>query len=284
MKKYSFAFLMLIATMSMAFFACTPSKSGKHIGLQLYSLRDDMQKDPVITLAEVGKMGYASVEAAGYSDGMFYGMKPADFKALVEKNNMTFRSSHTGRAVPDSASWQATMEWWDACIAAHVEAGVSYIVQPFMDSVGYTSLAGVQRYCDYFNAVGEKCLAKGIRFGYHNHDAEFSEVEGQVIYDYMLQHTDSSKVFFQLDLYWIYRGGKNAVDYFTLYPGRFPLWHVKDEKELGASGKIDFKPIYENAALAGLEYAIVEQEEYTTTPLEGVKQSLEFMLNADYVK
>jgi sugar phosphate isomerase/epimerase len=252
--------------------------------LQLYSVREEMQKDPVKTIEALGKTGYTLVEAADYSHGKFYGMSPADFKALVEKNNMRFVSSHTGLPVPDSATWETSMAWWDTCINAHVEAGVSYIVQPFMDSVGYASLAGLQRYCDYFNTVGKKCLDKGIRFGYHNHEAEFHELEGQTIYDYMLQHTDPSKVFFQLDLYWIYMGGKNTIDYFTRYPGRFILWHVKDEKELGASGTMDFKTLFENAALAGMKYPIVEQEEYTTTSMEGVQKSLDYLLKADFVK
>lgn len=285
MKKYSVLYTLLIIIMLfVGYYGCKNTYNKKSIGLQLYSVREDMQKDPVKTIEAVGKMGYTFVEAAGYNDGKFYGMQPAEFKSLVEKNKMTFLSSHTGIPLPDSASWNTAMEWWDRCIAAHAEAGVRYIVQPFMDSIGYASLEGLSRYCDYFNIVGKKCNEHGIKFGFHNHIKEFDEIEGQTIYDFMLQHTDSSLVFFQVDLLWIYEGGKNVIDYFNRYPGRFALWHVKDEKELGESGKIDFKPIFENATIAGLEYPVVEQEEFTTTPLEGVKKSLEFLLKADYVK
>jgi len=105
-----------------------------------------------------------------------------------------------------------------------------------------------------------------------------------VIYDYMLQHTDSNLVVFEMDLYWLQEGGGNILNYFTNYPKRFPLWHVKDDKELGASGKMDFKAIFENAALSGMKYPIVEQEEYTTTPIEGVKMSFDFLNTADFVK
>jgi sugar phosphate isomerase/epimerase len=162
--------------------------------------------------------------------------------------------------------------------------GAKYIVQPSMDSVAYQSLEGLQRYCDYFNAVGEKCLAQGIRFGYHNHSQEFKTLEGQVIYDYMLQHTDSSKVFFQLDLYWIQEGGANAVEYFNKYPKRFISWHVKDEMEIGASGKMDFSNLFANAEASGMKYYVVEQEAFTTTPFEGVKKSFDFLDTAEYVK
>jgi sugar phosphate isomerase/epimerase len=262
-----------------------PQKPAKELGIQLYSVRDDMQKDPRGTVKQIGAMGYSFVEAAGYGDGKFYGMEPAAFKALVDSSGMVFLASHTGQAVPDSANWEKTMAWWDQAIAAHKAAGVTYIVQPWMDSIGYQSLAGVQRYCDYFNAVGEKCNAAGIRFGYHNHSGEFAEVEGQTIYDYMLKNTDPAKVMFEMDLYWITEGGKNPVDYFNAYPGRFELWHVKDKAEIGGQeSKMDFKPIFENAAKAGVKKYIVEIEEYHFSPIESAQKSLEFLMKADYVK
>jgi sugar phosphate isomerase/epimerase len=285
MNKIKFNYLMLFFVAA-AFlpFSCKMGTTKKNIGLQLYSLRDSMKTNPVKTVEAVGKIGYAFVEPAGFSDGKFYGMAPADFKSLIEKNGMVTISSHTGQAVPDSAHWESTMAWWDACIAAHAEIGTKYIIQPFMDSIGYQSIAGLQRYCDYFNAVGEKCSAKGIKFGYHNHSEEFKQVEGQVIYDYMLTHTDSSKVTFEMDLYWAQQGGADIIAYFNKYPKRFQLWHVKDVKEVGASGTMDFKTIFENTKLAGMKYPIVECEEYTKTPFEGVTQSFEFLNKADYVK
>jgi sugar phosphate isomerase/epimerase len=242
-----------------------------------------MKTDAKGTIEKVGAMGYQFVEAAGYGDGKFYGMEPADFKALCDANKLNFFASHCGQAVPDSAGWATSMAWWDTCIAAHKTAGVKYIVQPFMDKVGYESIAGIQRYCDYFNAVGEKCNAAGIRFGYHNHDGEFKEVEGQIIYDYMLKNTDPAKVMFEMDLFWITKGGKNPVDYFNAYPGRFELWHVKDQAEVGA-GPMDFKPIFENAEKSGMKKIVVEVEEYNFTPIESVQKSLEFLQNAEFVK
>ncbi len=281
----SLTFIALAVFVSGGIVSCTAPKPSKEVGLQLWSVRDDMKTDAKGTIQKVGAMGYKLIEAAGYADGKFYGIEPADFKALVDASGMNFFASHCGQAVPDSAGWEASMAWWDTCIAAHKAAGVKYIVQPFMDKVGYESLAGVQRYCDYFNAVGEKCNAAGIRFGYHNHDAEFKDVEGQTIYDYMLKNTDPAKVIFEMDLYWITVGGKNPVDYFNAYPGRFELWHVKDKAELGGAGSImDFNPIFENAEKSGMKKYIVEVEEYNFPPIESVQKSLEFLQNAEYVK
>ncbi|MGM0376740.1 MAG: sugar phosphate isomerase/epimerase family protein [Bacteroidota bacterium] len=282
MKKVMIPLVLLF--LGTTFSMCSTEEESKEIGLQLYSVRDAMQEAPKETVKEVGEMGYTFVEAAGYADGKFYGMEPEEFTTLVEESGMKFLSSHTGQDLPDSASWDETMEWWDECIEAHAKAGVQYIVQPWMGDEGYDSLEGLQKYCEYFEAVGEKCREAGIVFGYHNHDQEFSELEGQVIYDYMLKNTDPEKVFFQIDLYWIHEGGKNVVDYFTNYPGRFPLWHVKDEKEVGESGEIDFEAAFDHAEMAGLDYIVVEVEEYDYDPLESVRMSREYLQNADFVE
>ena len=257
----------------------------KVIGLQLYSVRDSMAVSPQRTIEAVAKMGYKYVEAAGYNDGLFYGMTPVAFKALLKANKLYMPSSHTGQALPDAAKWDETMAWWDKCITAHIAVGAKYIIQPFMDNVGFESLAGTKRYCDYFNAVGAKCKARGILFGYHNHDSEFKDIDGTTVYDYMLQNTDPSKVFFQLDLWWIHVSGKKALDYFNKYPGRFLFYHVKDEEEVGASGKIDFKPYFDNAKKAGTKFFIVEAEKSSVgNSLESAKKSLDFLMKAQYVK
>jgi sugar phosphate isomerase/epimerase len=148
-----------------------------------------------------------------------------------------------------------------------------------------SSLDGLKRYCEYFNAVGEKCNEAGIRFGYHNHDNEFKTVlEGKPVYDWMLELTDPEKVMFQLDLYWIVEGGKNPVDYFNNYSGRFELWHIKDKEEVGASGNMDFESMFAAQKKSGFKYGIVEVEEYNFEPIESCRKSLEWLNNTDYIK
>jgi sugar phosphate isomerase/epimerase len=286
-KKTSFYRLFTFLLTSVLIFSvmnsCTEKKD-KYIGLQLWSVRDHMKTDLDSTIMKIGDIGYSFVEAAGYNDGKFYGMEPAAFTSLVKENGMDFLSSHTGQALPDSGSLDGIMAWWDKTIEAHKAAGVKYIVQPFMGQDAYQSLDVLKRYCDYFNAVGEKCNQNGIRFGYHNHDKEFTQIDGQTIYDFMLQNTDPSKVMFQMDLYWVVEGGADPVAYFEKYPGRFEMWHVKDQAELGASGKMDFKRIFENRELSGMKYYIVEVEEYNYDPIVSCEKSYEFLENADYVK
>jgi sugar phosphate isomerase/epimerase len=282
-KKQSFKILFIVAILAFVLQGMIPKKTvtDKFIGLQLWSVREDMKKDPVSTIEQVGKMGYKFVEAAGFKDGKFYGMNPLEFRKLCEKNGIKFLGSHTGRDLPDAAGWDEAMTWWDNAIDAHAAAGVKWIVQPWMSKEGYNSLEGLRKYATYFNAVGEKCKAKGIKFGYHNHSKEFTTVfEGKPLYDWLLELTDASKVTMELDLYWITKGGKNPIDYFNKYPGRFQLWHIKDEKELGARGIMKFPPIFAEKGKAGLKYGIVEVEKYNYKPLESCKRSLEFLLNS----
>ena len=287
MKKGSFITIVLLMAVSglifSTFYSCKKAPQ-KNIGLQLYSIRDSIRKDVPGAVAKVGKMGYKFVESAGYTDGKFYGMEPAAFKALCEANKLTILSSHTGRNAPDSTNLEETMAWWDACIDAHVAAGAKFIIQPSMGRPAYESLEGLKRYCDYFNIIGEKCNAKGIRFGYHNHDKEFStQMDGQTIYDFMLTNTDPAKVMFQLDLYWCVVGGKNPVDYFAKYPGRFELWHIKDKEEIGASGMMDFAAIWAGAAQSGMQYGIVEVEKYNFDEFTSCQKSIDFLNAAEYV-
>ncbi len=276
--------LLPVATLLVLLVSCGTPAPEKNIGLQLYSLRDSIGNDLAGTLQKVGAMGYTFVEAADYRDGKFYGMDPAAFGDLCRANGLQFLGSHTGANLPDSASAAENAAWWDQCIEAHAAAGVRWIVKPSMGREAYESLAMLKKYCNYYNEIGEKCNARGIRFGYHNHSAEFTTVLDSVtVYDFLLQNTDPAKVMFQLDLYWCVVGGKNPVDYFTSYPGRFPLWHIKDEAEVGTSGKVDFAAIWSHSATAGLEYGIVEVEKYNFEPFESCQMSLEYLLNADFV-
>jgi len=257
----------------------------KNIGLQLYSLRDSIRKNVPATIDKVAKMGYKFVEPAGYANGKIYDMDPVAFKELCAKNGMTILSAHVSQPVPTAETWDKTMAWWDVCIDAHVKAGAKYLVQPSMGGDAYKSLENLKKWCDYFNAVGAKCNAKGLRFGYHNHDKEFSTVlDGQTMYDFMLANTDPEKVFFQLDLYWCVVGKKNPVDYFNKYPNRFELWHIKDKEEIGASGMMDFESMWAAAKKSGMKYGIVEVEKYNFDQFTSCAKSLEFLNAAKYVK
>jgi sugar phosphate isomerase/epimerase len=277
---FKFSFLALFAAAMIV--SCGPAREDKFIGLQLWSVRADMNADPEGTLRALGEMGYSYVEAS-YADGRFYGMEPEAFTALVEENGMQHISSHIGGEPPTDDNYDEVMAWWKRAVDAFERAGVDYMVQAYMPQSAFESLENLQRWADLYNTVGRMCNERGIRFGFHNHAIEYSEVEGQVAYDFLLENTDPDLVFYQLDLYWIQEGGKDPIDYFNRYPGRFLMYHVKDREEVGGSGQMDFRPAFENADLAGLRYVIVEVEQYNYDPLESVRISLEYLNDADYV-
>ncbi len=261
------------------------AKAEKQIGLQLYSLRDDIGKDFATTIKDAGAMGFAFVETANYSDGKFYGLTPEEFKKAVERAGMKMISSHTGRGLPSNpndANWDEIWQWWDQAIEAHKAAGAKYIVTASMPKP--KSLADLKVYCDYYNQIGERCAKKGLKFGYHNHDFEFSKIEDKVMYDYMIENTNPKYVVFEMDVYWVIRGGQYPVEYFKKYPGRFELLHIKDHKELGESGMVGFDAIFKYADVAGLKYPIIEVESYDYAPKKSVEMSLQYLLKAPFVK
>ena len=273
--------------------SCAPKEAApvkKDMCVQMYSARSILNHDNYADiLKEIAAMGYTAVEAASYDgdNGLIYGDTPEVFKQKVEAAGMKVLSAHVSRGLSreelDSGDLSAALAWWDKCIEVHKKAGMEYIVTPWMGL--QETLKDLQVYCDYLNEVGRRCKAAGIKYGYHNHAYEFEKVEDQVMYDYMLQHTDPELVFFQMDVYWAVIGKASPVDYFKRYPGRFKMLHIKDEWEVGQSGMVGFDAIFKNAELAGLENFVVEIERYSYEDIrKSFVESADYLLNAPFVK
>src|SRR5664280_1727116 len=233
----------------------------KTIGLQLYSVRDKLQKDLKGTLEKLAKIGYNSLEAAGYNatDGTFYGMAAKPFIDLVNGLGMTLNSSHT----------TFELDMAEKVIAATAATGAKYIIYPFLAEKFRSNLDGWKATAEKFNKMGEIAKKNGIRFGYHNHAFEFEKIDGQLPFDLLLTQTDPSLVTFEMDLYWVTRGGYNPLDLFKKYPGRFELWHVKDMVKTDdmffapvGTGRIDFASIFAEKKTAGMKYFFVEQDSF----------------------
>ena len=270
-----------------AFFAITllafkpiekPQSPGKPFGgLALYTVRDLMTKDARATLQKVAQAGYVNVESAGYNNGKFYNLSPADFKALLDEMKLTPISAHQGTVTFDNIDQQ---------IADLKAAGFKYFVVPvppmglFYYDAANKKLAmkgGAKNLAEILNKLGAKCKAAGLELLYHNHDFEFSkDDEGNVVLDYLLEHCDKSIVNFQMDLYWVTKAGQDPVAYFKRYPGRFKIWHVKDMDDQGrfapvGNGHIDFKRILAERKLSGMLYYYVEQDAtFNETPEEAI--------------
>ena len=270
--------------MAQGFSSCVKSGPVKNIGLQLYSLRDYVKENGIQkTLEVVAKMGFKNLEAASYDNGKLYGLEPKELKKMIDDLGMKMTSSHTGQAYTKEKESEV-MAWWDKAIEAHNELGVRYVVQPWLPVNDQTTLDDIKMYCDYFNTVGYKTASASIAFGYHNHDFEFRKIDDQIIYDFMLQNTSKNHVLFEADVYWIMKGGYNPVDYMKKYPEQIRLLHIKDEKEIGASGTMDFQAIFEEAKALNIKDWYVEVERYTNNdPVASVQESFDYLNNASYV-
>ena len=293
MKKTVFA----LAAALLALASCAGPKDAalpkKDIGVQLYSIRDQIGNPELYAqnheevLKGLAEMGYSGCEAACYGDGTLYGVSPEQYKSDLEAAGLKSLSTHIMKGLSEeelqSGDFTPSMEWWDKAIDAHKRAGCKYIVCPGFGIPG--TLAGLKVYCDYFNAIGKKCLENGILFGYHNHSHEFNKLEDKVIYDFMIENTDPQYVVFEMDVYWAVMGKAYPVEYFRKYPGRFKLLHIKDHRELGESGMVGFDAIFRNSATAGLQDYVVEYEAFSTEdPYECLKVGVNYLNEADFVK
>ncbi len=260
------------------------SFGAKNIGLQLYSLRDMVRNDGIQAVLELAaKIGYKNLETAGYGDGKVYGLDPKDFQKRVTDLGMEATSAHLGHSYSkekESEVWA----WWDQAIEAHHKAGFSYMIQPSMPVSEKSSLDDLKLYCDYFSKVGAKASKADILFGFHNHAGEFKKIGNHVIYDYMLEHTDKDNVIFELDVYWCQVGGASPVEYLKKYKKQIILTHIKDEKEIGASGDIDFEAIFKQMNKNKMKDWYVEVERYTDNPQKSVEESFDYLNKAKFVK
>ncbi len=252
----------------------------KKVGLQLYTLRDLMAKDPEGTLKKVAEIGYKEVEPYGYSDGKFFGKTPKEFSALLKELGLSAPSGHytTGNVMKGKGT--LTDDWKRAADDA-ATVGQKYMVCAFLFPPERTKLDDYKKFADLFNKSAEVCKAVGIQFAYHNHDFEFKPMEGQIPYDVLLSGTDKNLVKLELDLYWATFADQDPVALFKKHPGRFPLWHVKDMEKTAerafapvGTGSINFQRIFDAKKIAGMTHYFVEQDVCKLPPLESIAISI----------
>lgn len=260
---------------------CSPAAKANvqnNFGLQLYTLRDDLPKDPKGVLTQVAGFGYKQIESYEGEQGMFWGMGHTGFKKLMDDLGMTIVASHCD-----------INKDFERKAAEAAAIGMKYLICPWIGP--QKTLDDFKRFADTFNQRGEICKKNGIRFAYHNHDYTFVPLEGQLPQDVMMQNTSKDLVDYEMDIYWVVTAGQNPDDWFKKYPDRFRLSHVKDRKKGAAAsnkdasvvvgtGGINFPAVLKTAADNGMQHFIVEQEAYEgTTPLAAVKANADYMKN-----
>jgi sugar phosphate isomerase/epimerase len=277
--------------------AADMKKSKRIVGVQLYSVRDDMTKDPMGSLTQLSKMGYVYLEHANYIDRKFYGWSATEFKKVLDDLGLKMVSGHT---VMGSQHWDASKkdfsDSWKQTIDDAAVLHQKYVVSPWMDESMRKTYDDFKGYMDVFNKCGDLCKKAGMKFAYHNHDFEFSEkLNGEKLFDIMMKSIDPEKVVVQLDIGNLYNGGAVAIDVVKQYPGRFENLHVKDEipgtgtgekyvSTILGEGIVSCKEVVDLATkIGGTTCYIIEQESYQgKTPMESVKADLEIMKKWGY--
>ena len=257
--------------------SATTTGSLKEFGLQLYTLRDDMPKDPKGILKQVAEMGYKQVESFEGKMGIFWGMTNLEFKKYMDDLGMKIVSSHCD--INNDFERKANE-------AAAID--MKYLISPYVGA--QKTLDDYKKIAEKFNERGETCKKAGLRFAYHNHEYSFKLQEGQFPQDILMQNTNADLVDYEMDVYWVVTAGQDPIEWLKKYPNRFKLLHIKDRKKNAeltereasvnvGTGSIDFKKVLTVAKENGIQYYIVEQEKYeNTTPLLAAKA------DADYLK
>ena len=250
----------------------------KDFGLQLWSVRDDLGKDPKGVLKQLSSYGYKQIESFEGSKGIFWGMTNTEFKTYMDELGMKIISSHCD-----------INKDFEKKAAEAAAIGMKYLICPYKGP--QKDLDAFKKFAEEFNQKGEICKKNGIRFAYHNHDYSFVVMNGEMGQDVMMKNTDPNLVDFELDMYWVVAAGQDIEAWLNKYPKRFRLCHVKDRKKDAAAtekdasvvvgtGSIDYAKILKTAKKQGMEYYIIEQEKWEgTTPMGAAQSNAEFMKN-----
>ena len=264
--------------------------SMQKIGVQLYTVRTVLEKDFDGTLAKVAAIGYKEVEFAGY-----FNRPPADVRDTLKRLGLAAPSAHidyaslaTGKLAP--------------IIDAAKTIGHEYLIVAFLDESLRKEPDSWKRIAETFNRAGEQIKKAGLQFAYHNHHFEFAPADGTLPYDTLLASCDPDLVKMEMDLCWITIAGKDPLEYFSRYPGRFPLVHVKGFRgkppaggatvpfevampnitEVGSGGdSIDWKRIFARSDQAGIRHYFVEHD-IPKEPLESLKDSYEYLSRLEF--
>ena len=268
------------------------------VGLQLFTFFGIIDEDVKGTLTKIAAVGYKEMESAFSKKGGYYGMKPKEFKALVNDLGMSWKSHHVlgapfklpkGYKMPLGADGKPMVippmmnlrDNMQQLVDEAAEGGIQYLV---CANAPTGTLEEIKSSIEILNKTGEAAKKAGLQFAYHNHDMEFKAIDGQVPYHLLLTETDAKYVKMELDLAWAVKGGHDPVQLFKDHPGRFPLWHVKDLDAShtnilpAGSGTIDFKRIFAASSSAGMQHFFVEHDN-PKDAFASIKSSYEYITN-----
>ncbi|MFP2994410.1 TIM barrel protein [Spongiivirga sp. MCCC 1A20706] len=255
------------------------------LGYQLYSIRDEMEKDPVATLKALKKMGYEDFEHFGFDGDVqtYYGFKTKEFKSILDDLGLSISSGHYPFSNFLNSDDNTIKKYVDRCIEGALTMQSQYIVWPWL-APEFRNIDGFKRTAERLNVIGEQVTNAGLGFAYHNHGFDFANLSGTSGYDIVLKETDADLVKLQIDMYWVMHSASNTpAEMIAKHPGRYVMWHIKDMHkesrdytELG-NGSINYKEIMPDPEISGLEFYYIEQGgNYTLNSMESARYSANY--------
>lgn len=284
------SFLKQTGLLSAGLFVMKPDRllakpSNLKVGLQLYSLRNYIGKDPKGVMAQIAKAGYTELETYGYDavKKTYFGMTPKDFGSLLKDNGITSPSGHYNQ---EQFLGTGNEDELKSCMEAANALGETTIVIPYLADKFRKTPDDIKKLSQNINKMAAICKTGGFMVAYHNHNFEFTPVDGVSLYDMMLKETDPKLVSFEMDIYWVVRAGYDPIKLIEEHPGRFKMWHIKDmdkdkpnlNTEIG-SGSIDFKKIFGYQKKSGVQHIFMEQENFAMDGFASIAQSASYIKN-----
>jgi len=259
-----------------------PASPKYKMGLQLFSIRDAMEKDPLGSLKKVAALGYQDLETYGYDTekNSYYGYDAKEFKAILSDLNLTATSGHYNFSDYFAKSEDERRRFVDQCIIGARALDKKYITWPWL-APEFRNLESFKKLPEQLNKIGEQVNAAGLGFAYHNHDFEFIEHDGQIGYTIILEETDPTLVKLQMDMYWIKHASKlSPAEWIAQQPGRYVMWHIKDMDkvsrdytELG-NGSIDYITMLSEINTDAMQYYYLEQGgNYASNSMQSISDS-----------
>ncbi|MEI3791736.1 MULTISPECIES: sugar phosphate isomerase/epimerase family protein [unclassified Chryseobacterium] len=286
MQRKDFITLSSLGFLGLYFCGISKISRKKPLAIQLYTIRDAVSDNLEKALEKLVALGFTELEIYGYN-GTFFGKSRTEFQTILKQTGLKVISSHHTTGIIHKDRGTLLYSWEKAVEDLHF-IGAEYMVCSYLFPEERT-VENYKKLPELFEKCGEATQKAGIQFAYHNHDFEFEKLEDdKSVYDFILENTSSDLVKMEMDLYWISKAGLDPLVYFEKYPGRFPLWHVKDMKagtkdftEIG-NGLIDFKKIFSAKEKAGLKHWFLEQDSSDKDIFESIRISKKYILENNF--
>ena len=249
-----------------------------HVGIQLYTLRDDARRDLEGSLSEIARIGYKDVELLGSMNN--FGMPPARLRQILDRVGLRAPSTHVGAR--EIANLDRQLD--DAQTLGH-----QYIILASLPDVGRLTLDSYREWADHLNDAGRRARERGIWIGFHDEPYDFTPIQGRIPYDVLVERTDPALVRLQLDTGNAAMGGQDPLMYMQRYGPRYWLFHIKDAPRLGSPtdtelgrGIVNFRRLFQMIDDIDNKFLYVEQETYPGAPIASVRRDYQYISTLEF--